>query len=133
MSEPVVTLDISRLADARQRAMNQGVSVMQVLEDVDGYAPEALIQQLGQLLHIAVLDMKAIHMLTPAFDVLPFSEAIMHECALFRHEQRYLLAISNPFSSRIRAWAEERFSVPIAWRLVHPADLAAFFAPFLTI
>jgi len=128
LSEPVVTLDISRLADARQRAMNQGVSVMQVLEDVDGYAPEALIQQLGQLLHIAVLDMKAIHMLTPAFDVLPFSEAIMHECALFRHEQRYLLAISNPFSSRIRAWAEERFSVPIAWRLVHPADLAAFFA-----
>ena len=128
MSEPAVTLDISRLADARQRAMNQGVSVMQVLEDVDGYAPEALIQQLGQLLHIAVLDMKAIHMLTPAFDVLPFSEAIMHECALFRHEQHYLLAISNPFSNRIRAWAEERFSVPVAWRLVHPADLAAFFA-----
>lgn len=128
MSEPAITLDISRLADARQRAMNQGVSVMQVLEDVDGYAPEALIQQLGQLLHIAVLDMKAIHMLTPAFDVLPFSEAIMHECALFRHEQHYLLAISNPFSNRIRAWAEERFSVPVAWRLVHPADLAAFFA-----
>jgi general secretion pathway protein E len=128
LSEPAITLDISRLADARQRAMNQGVSVMQVLEDVDGYAPEALIQQLGQLLHIAVLDMKAIHMLTPAFDVLPFSEAIMHECALFRHEQHYLLAISNPFSNRIRAWAEERFSVPVAWRLVHPADLAAFFA-----
>lgn len=128
MSEPAVTLDISRLTDARQKAMSQGVSVMQVLEDVDGYTPEVLIQQLGQLLHITVLDMNAIHMLTPAFDVLPFPEAIMNECALFRHEQHYLLAISNPFSNKIRAWAEERFIVPVLWRLVHPADLAAFFA-----
>lgn len=134
MSESAVTidskppLDIHRLADARQRAMTQGVSVLQVLEDIDGYAPEEVMQQLGQLLHMPVMDMKDIHMVAPAFDLLPFSEAMINECALFRHEQRYFLAMSNPFSNRLRAWAEERFDFSFEWRLVHPADLAAFFA-----
>lgn len=133
MNEPVAIdnkppLDIHRLADARQRAMNQGVSVLQVLEDIDGYAHEDVIQQLGQLLHIPVMDMKDIHTVTPAFDLLPFSEAMINECALFRREQRYLLAMSNPFSNRLRAWAEERFNFAFEWRLVHPADLMAFFA-----
>ncbi|MBS0483910.1 MAG: type II/IV secretion system protein, partial [Proteobacteria bacterium] len=48
-------------------------------------------------------------------------------CALFHHEQSYLFAVSNPFSSKLRAWAEERFDVAVAWFLVHPADLNAFF------
>ena len=74
-----------------------------------------------------VLDMKAIHALSPAFDILPFGEAMLHECVLFRHEQSYLFAVSNPFSSKLRAWAEERFDVAVAWYLVHPADLNAFF------
>lgn len=134
MNEPAITvdskppLDIHRLADARQRAMSQGISVLQILEDTDGYASDDLMRQLGQLLHIQVMDMKEIHMLTPVFDLLPFSEAMMNECALFRYEQRYLLAVSNPFSNRLRAWAEERFNFSFEWRLVHPADLAAFFA-----
>jgi len=134
LNEPAITvdskppLDIHRLTDARQRAMSQGISVLQILEDTDGYASDDLMRQLGQLLHIQVMDMKDIHMLTPVFDLLPFSEAMMNECALFRHEQRYLLAVSNPFSNRLRAWAEERFNFSFEWRLVHPADLAAFFA-----
>ena len=121
-------IDISRLADARQKALEQGISVIQVLEETSGYTPGELTQQLGQLLHMPVMEMKAIHTLSPAFDRLPFSEAIMHECALFRQDQNYLLAVSNPFSSKLRAWAEERFDVAVEWHLVHPADLTAFFS-----
>jgi general secretion pathway protein E len=121
-------IDINHLIDARQKAASQGVSVIQVLEDTSGYAPDELTQQLGQLLHIPVLEMKTIHTLVPAFDLLPFAEAIMHECALFRREQIYLLAVSNPFSNKLRAWAEERFDMAVEWNLVHPADLAAFFS-----
>ncbi len=119
--------DIGYLAEVRKKASEQGVSVMQVLED-RGFEPDQLTQRLGQLLHMPVLGMKDIHTLTPAFELLPFAEAIMHECALFRREQECLLAVSNPFSSKLRAWAEERFEIPIIWHLVHPADLAAFFA-----
>lgn len=127
-SENKQPIDINHLADARQKALNQGASVIQVLEETSGYTPDELIQQLGQLLHMPVLEMKAIHTLVPAFDRLSFAEAIMHECALFRREQNYLLAVSNPFSSKLRAWAEERFEMPVEWHLVHPADLTAFFS-----
>lgn len=122
------SMEINHLADAQQKALEQNVSVIQVLEERGGYTPDELMQQLGQLLHMPVLDMKAIHALSPAFDVLSFSEAMMHECVLFRREQDYLLAVSNPFSTKLRAWAEERFAVAAEWYLVHPADLSAFFA-----
>ncbi len=120
-------IDINRLADVRRRAFEQGISVIQILEETGGYTPDELVQQLGQLLHLPVLEMKAIHALSPAFDQLPFAEAIMHECVLFRRDQNYLLAVSNPFSSKLRAWAEERFDMAVEWYLVHPADLTAFF------
>lgn len=120
-------IDINRLADIRRRAFEQGISVIQILEETGGYTPDELVQQLGKLLHIPVLEMKTIHALIPAFDRLPFAEAIMHECALFRRDQNYLLAVSNPFSSKLRAWAEERFDMAVEWYLVHPADLTAFF------
>lgn len=121
-------MEINHLADAQQKALEQNVSVIQVLEEKGGYTPDELMQQLGQLLHMPVLDMKTIHALSPAFDVLSFAEAMMHECVLFRREQDYLLAVSNPFSTKLRAWAEERFAVAAEWYLVHPADLNAFFA-----
>lgn len=121
-------MEINYLADAQQKALEQNVSVIQVLEEKGGYTPDELMQQLGQLLHMPVLDMKTIHALSPTFDVLSFAEAMMHECVLFRREQDYLLAVSNPFSTKLRAWAEERFAVAAEWYLVHPADLSAFFA-----
>ena len=126
VSKPL--MEINHLADAQQKALEQNVSVIQVLEEKGGYAPDELMQQLGQLLHMPVLDMKTIHALSPAFDVLSFAEAMMHECVLFRREQDFLLAVSNPFSTKLRAWAEERFAVAAEWYLVHPADLSAFFA-----
>lgn len=120
-------MDINRLADIQKKALKQNVSVIQILEESGEYTPGELMQQLGRLLHMPVLEMKAIHVLSPAFDVLPFAEAIMHECALFRREQDYLLAVSNPFSGKLRAWAEDRLDRAVEWHLVHPADLSAFF------
>jgi general secretion pathway protein E len=128
-SETKSPIDIHHLAEARQKALQQGVSVFQVLEDaIHDYTPDELTQALGKLLHMPVMEMKDIHTLSPAFDQLPFAEAMQHECALFRREQNYLLVISNPFSGRLRAWAEERFEMAVEYHLVHPADLTAFFS-----
>lgn len=120
-------LDINYLSHACQEAFNQGVSVIELLEETSGFSPYELIQELGRILHIPALEMKSIHALEPAFDILPFSEATRHECVLFRNEDNYLLVVSDPFSSKLRLWAEERFAINVEWRLVHPADLSAFF------
>ena len=121
-------LDLNYLSHIRQEAIKRGVSVFEMLEEVSGYAPHELIQELGRLLHIPAVEMKTIHTLEPAFDILPFSEANKHECVLFRNKDEFLFVISDPFSTRLRLWAEERFAMKVEWRLIHPADLAAFFA-----
>ena len=59
-------IDLSRLADVRRRAFEQGISVIQILDETGGYTPDELVQQLGKLLHMPVLEMKAIHALSPA-------------------------------------------------------------------
>lgn len=128
-SEEKQSLDLCYLGHARTEALKQGVSVIEMLEETSGYSPHELIQELGRLLHIPALEMKIIHELEPAFDILPFAEAVRNECVLFKDKgNAFLLVISDPFSSKLRLWAEERFDMSIEWRLVHPADLAAFFA-----
>ena len=123
-----VSLDIHQLNEARQKALKQGVSVMQVLEEGDGETAAVLIAALGKLLHLPVLSMETIHTLVPAFEVLPFSEAAKHGCVLFRKDNEFILAVSDPFSSKLRLWVEERFDMGVVWHLVHPADLSAFFS-----
>lgn len=120
-------IDLNQLAEIRRKAAAQNVSVIQILEEDSAYTPDELMQQLGQLMRMPVLEMKEIHTLQPAFDILPFNEAMTHECVLFYNDQKYLFAISNPFSGKLRAWAEERFDRAVEWYLVHPADLSAFF------
>ncbi len=122
-------IDIHQLDQARQQAVKQGVSVIQVLEESCGYDPDSLVEELGRLLRMPILSMATLRALRPAFDVLPFAEAVKHECALFdRDGSAHLLAISNPFSSQLRLWVEERFDMAVESYLVHPADLAAFFS-----
>jgi len=121
-------IDMQRLGEARREASNQGISVMNVLEETCGYAPDELMVELGRLLRMPVLTMESLRAFDPAFDTLPFTEAVKQECALFRREGKYFLAIGNPFSPNLRPWAEEHIAAAVAWHLVHPADLAAFFA-----
>ncbi len=123
-----LSITANLLSEARQEALKQGVSVIKVLEESGGYAPDDLIQELGRLLHIPVLTMEALRALTPDYDKLPFSEASQHECALFSKGETYVLAVSDPFVPNLHSWSEERFDVDVIWHLVHPADLTAFFA-----
>ncbi|MDQ3187215.1 MAG: GspE/PulE family protein [Pseudomonadota bacterium] len=121
-------IDVHRLDEARREALVRGVPVITVLEETGGYTPDQLVAELGRLLRMPVLTMEELRAFRPAFETLPFNEAVMRECALFRSEEKYVLAVGNPFSTNLRSWAEERIEVAAAWHLVHPADLAAFFA-----
>nr|WP_258192656.1 GspE/PulE family protein [Nitrosospira sp. Nsp2] len=121
-------IDAHQLAEARREAFTRGVPVIGFLEETYGLEPDQLIAELGRLLRMRVLTMERLRAFTPAFEVLPFNEAVAEECALFRNGEEYILAVANPFSPNLRAWAEDRIDVPAAWHLVHPADLVAFFA-----
>jgi general secretion pathway protein E len=121
-------VNMHQLGAARSEAANRGVSVISVLEETCGCAPQQLIEELGRLLNMPVLTMENLRSSTPAFEILPFNEATSKECVLLRQDGKYVLAVGNPFSPNLRPWVEEYIDVAAVWHLVHPADLTAFFA-----
>jgi general secretion pathway protein E len=117
------------IAEARAQAQRGGKRLLESVEERYGQPPAEFTAALGAALQYPVLTMEALHQLEPAFDLLPFTEALQHECVLLRDaEGNLLLAFADPFDARLRAWAGERMRRPVTWHLVHHADLAACLA-----
>jgi general secretion pathway protein E len=77
------------------------------------------------------LTMDQLHQLSPAFDLLPFSQAVQKTCIAFRDDTDNLLVVTgDPFVHGLVAWAEDRMPGPFVWCLAHHADVGAFLARF---
>ncbi len=112
---------------ARVAALQAGSRTVEMLEERSGLDAEPFIQTLADTLHYNVLTMDGLNRLSPAFDVLPFAEAVEHECIALRDEDGGLiLAMSDPFDSGLQGWAEQRIALPFGWGLAHRADVAAY-------
>jgi general secretion pathway protein E len=116
-------------AEARSAAHASRRRLVDVLEEKLALDPDAFVARLGATLRMPVLRMDELRRAAPAFDLLPFSECAQRGCALLRAaDGALLLAIDDPFSAELAAWAEERIERAFAWRLVHRGDLVAFLA-----
>ena len=103
--------------------------LIEVVEERSGLPPWAFVAALGAALRFPVLTMYALHRSQPAFDLLPFTDALQRECILFRgRDDRLVLAFADPFDARLPAWIDERIRRPVAWHLAHRADIAAYLA-----
>jgi general secretion pathway protein E len=126
---PVEPVAAEPIRQARAEAARSGRPVMEVLQEQLGVTAGQLVTSLGYTLHYPVLDMADLHRLTPAYDVLPFSEALARECLAFRDDQDRLLVVTgNPFDSALQTWAEARIDQEFTWYLAHPSDVAAYLA-----
>jgi general secretion pathway protein E len=75
--------------------------------------------------------MAGLNRTSPAFEVLPYTEAAQHQCVLVRDaDGKLLLIFGDPFDARLQAWAEARIAPFFEGVLAHPADLAAFMARY---
>ncbi|MFA5081486.1 MAG: hypothetical protein WC474_02930, partial [Hydrogenophilaceae bacterium] len=129
MAGTLPALDPALLRQARRQAELGGRQLMEVLEETLALAPEAFVASLGSALHFPVLAMAEMQQLTPAFDVIPFAEAMEHECLAFRDADNRLLSVSgDPFNRARQAWLAERLREPHRHYLAHPADIAAWLA-----
>ncbi|MDP3167038.1 MAG: GspE/PulE family protein [Hydrogenophaga sp.] len=99
-----------------------------------GGVPGEWIERLAATAQIPVLSMDELHALLPAFDLLPYGEALQRECLLMRNGpdavdvDGLLLVMADPFNTDLMAWAEERVRQPKGLRLAHRADIAAYLA-----
>ena len=97
------------LDEARKQAQASRRPLVEVLEEQVDAAPADFTAALAGLLGFEWLSNEQLHSLTAAFDVLPFAEASSHECIAFRDENdAMLVAIGDPFSLDLQAWASER-------------------------
>jgi general secretion pathway protein E len=118
-----------RLEAARAAAAASGRRLVACLEESSALGPEAFTAALAATLGGLPLTMAQMHALEPAFDLLPYAEALSREVALLREpDGALLLAHADPFDARLRAWAAERIAEPLELRVAHSSDIAAWLA-----
>jgi general secretion pathway protein E len=119
------------IASARALAATRGRRLIEILQEAQGLDDAALIARLGSTVHLRTVGMNELHALEPAFDLLPYGEALPRECLLFRGgPQALILVLADPFNLGLRDWVSERVGAPMEVRLAHSGDIAAYFARY---
>ncbi len=128
-SPDVMIFSTEQVHAARAAAKPVQRRMVEVLEEQSGLDSELFMLTLANTLHYALLGMDDLHRTAPAFDVLPFAEALEHECVALRTDDGSLiLVISDPFELALQGWAEQRIAADFSWVLAKHSDVAAYLA-----
>ncbi len=127
--DAVEPIPATLFAEARLEAEEVHRRLVEVLAEKLNLPADIYTARLGKTLHYPILTMAQLHELTPAFTVLPYTEAAQRECMAFRDEKGALLLVfADPFNTALSVWAEERITEPFTWHLANVADIAAYLA-----
>ena len=122
-------LDAGGIERAQRDALSSGRPVLEVLEEQSGLDAEVFVRSLASTLGCEPLDMARMNELAPAFDLLPYTDALARGCVLFREPGGELvLVFADPFDAALRPWAEERVPRALRWALAHAAEVSAYLA-----
>ncbi len=122
---------VSELQTARQAAQARGVRLIVALEEACT-SPAEFTARLAASAQLQPVGMTDLHAMAPAFDLLPYSEALQRECLLMHDgespEDPLVLVVADPFNSPLLDWAEERVHQPKRVRVAHRGDIEAYLA-----
>lgn len=112
---------------AQAEALSGNSTLPEVLQARLALEAEPFVALLGTHTHYPVLDIGRIICMEPAFDHIPFAEAMRRNCleAKDADGQRWV-AISNPFDRALLAWLAGRVRAPHTLALAHHADISAY-------
>ncbi|RJP72651.1 MAG: type II/IV secretion system protein [Comamonadaceae bacterium] len=118
----------AELHGARDAARTPGAGLADWIEAQDRALGDPLVR-LASSAQLQAMGMDDLHALSPAFDLLPYGEAVQRGCLLMHDEGgRLLLVIADPFNTDLLSWAEERVRQPKQVRLAHRGDIEAYLA-----
>ncbi|SFU62336.1 general secretion pathway protein E [Polaromonas sp. YR568] len=130
MSQPDIgaeAIPAALIAEVRAEVRGTSLRLVRLLEERLGADAETFMHRLGITVGYPVLDMQSLHRLQPAFDVVPFNDAIARECLAFREaDGALLLVFADPFNAALAPWAEEFIRRPFESCLVHATHIAAY-------
>ena len=101
MAEDVlVPFSAEEIAEARKLALSRESTVTAALDELAGLPAEAFAVRLGATLHYPIATMEDLHRWTPAFELLPFGEALRAQMLLFRDDEAQLrMVLADPLAS----------------------------------
>ncbi len=108
-------------------AEGRGQAALKALKAATGLDDAAFLRELGRAFAYPVFDMAALRDLQPAFDRLPFAQALARECAAGRDAGgRLWLVHADPLDVGLLDWAERRIEEPFTPALALRDDLLAW-------
>jgi general secretion pathway protein E len=120
--------DLARIAEINQDAGRRGVTLLSALTEQTGgdraHAQSVLAETLG-LPHIRLADFAHWQ---PAFELMPFAEALRHNCLLLRDGDRLRLVIPDPFDDNLHAWAADYLAEACETTVADPDEIVAYLA-----
>ena len=130
----IAAIDAALLGRARALRAISKRSLVEELEGLTGIEPRLVVQALAQPFGLAVLETADMLALTPAFDLLPLSQALPRHAVLLRGADGQVIGvIADPFDLDLQTWlgARARTSAhsaqsPLQLRLALQADIAAY-------
>ena len=122
-------LTLQSISEARRGIGGGDGRLIEILESNMGLPAPAFVAALADIQHVGVAGGEQLFAMTPAFELLPYAEALRRACVLVRGGDGALaLVFADPFDETLRPWAEERIDQPVRWLLAHSSDLAAYLA-----
>jgi general secretion pathway protein E len=120
-------IDAAQVASAREEGAKRGVSPLAALQDSLGLPPAAFLAQLSEAFAYPALDMARLRDMLPAFDLLPFNQALERESLACRDEQgRVWFVFADALNPALEAWAEQRLQTAFIPALALRDDILAW-------
>jgi len=124
--EPFSTREIDA---ARTLVKARGGRLVDALQETAGEPAGAFAERLAGTVFLRSIGLDRMNALEPAFNSLPYSEALRRECLLFRDASgSHVLAVADPFDLVLRDWVGERVPGRIDAYLAVRGDISAYLA-----
>jgi general secretion pathway protein E len=88
-----------------------------------------MIEELSARLRVPVVSLQELLLQQPAFDLIPYAEAVRRACIALRDAGGAVsIALGDPFDLDAQDWIEERIGTPFGYRLAAREDVEAYLA-----
>ena len=127
-AEATVAIDPALLQRARVLCRQSKRSLVEELQELSGIEARAVVRALARPFGLAVLETADMLALSPAFDVLPLSQALARHSVLLRAADGQLVGvIADPFDLDLQTWLNARAGRgALSIRLALQADIGAY-------
>ena len=131
MTAPALVLEPALLARARARSAQSQRSPVDEIEAVTGFDPRLIVRALAAPFGLTVLETADMLAFTPAFDLLPLSQALARRCVLLRSASQELIGVlADPFDLDLQTWLGARAQAtprqPLHTGLALASDIQAY-------